>query len=211
MCYNTKQSKKPEQLEKRFKAKFEEPELFSPHNEIQGFTFPKTAIITNKTPDIIHQFQWGLIPEWSKNESIQQYTLNAKIETLTEKPSFKGVINQRCLVLVDGFYEWQWLTKSGSKKQKYLLQKPNKEAFSFAGLYSSWINPLSGEITNSYTIVTTEADELMNIIHNSKKRMPVILSMKTEYDWLNGYATDHFKKINSELEAVSLSAQQNLF
>lgn len=93
-----------------------------------------------------------------------------------EKPSFKDSINKRCLVIVDGFYEWQWLDKVGKSKQKYLITHKQDEPFAFAGLYNDWLNPATGDIRRTYTIVTTEANELMAEIHNNKKRMPVSLT-----------------------------------
>jgi len=90
-------------------------------------------------------------------------------------------------LLADGFYEWQWLDEKGKQKQKYELTLPDNELFAFAGLYSEWVDKSTGEIINSYTILTTEANELMSKIHNTKKRMPVILSADNEKNWLHGH------------------------
>lgn len=129
---------------------------------------------------------WGLIPFWAKDNSIRKNTLNARFETLREKASFRSSLNNRCLVLSDGFYEWQWLDEKGKKKQKYLITRPNEEAFAFAGLYNDWIDKSTGEIVKTYTIITTKANELMANIHNTKKRMPFILSPEIEEAWLMG-------------------------
>ena len=134
----------------------------------------------------------GLIPFWAKDDSIKQYTLNAKIETLNEKPAFKNSVKNRCLVIADGFYEWKWLDEKGRKKQKYLITLPDSDLFAFAGIWSEWQNKSTGEIINSYSIITTEANELMAEIHNSKKRMPVILTKKNEKDWLGGEEINDF-------------------
>ena len=107
---------------------------------MNGFDFPKTPIITNENPEIIELYNWGLIPDWSKSEDIRALTLNAKIETIHEKPSFKNIVNQRCLVLANGFYEWQWRDSKGKNKVKYEIGIENDELFAFAGLYSHWIN-----------------------------------------------------------------------
>jgi len=112
--------------------------------------------------------------------------LNARIETIYEKPSFKDVINNRCLVLADGFYEWQWLDEKGKQKQKYELTLPHNELFAFAGLYSEWTNKTTGEIQNTYTLLTTAANEQMSKIHNTKKRMPILVAADSELAWLNG-------------------------
>jgi len=95
---------------------------------------PKTPVIAHNKPGTIQPFTWGLIPFWLKDNTIQQYTLNAKIETLAEKPPFKNAINNRCLVIADGFYEWQWLDQKGRSKQKYLITLPNNALFAFGGI-----------------------------------------------------------------------------
>ena len=127
-----------------------------------------------------------MIPHWAKDDSIRKNTLNARSETIHEKPSFRQVVNNRCLVLSDGFFEWQWLDEKGKKKQKYEITLPSNELFAFAGLWSEWVDKTTGELINSYAILTTEANETMSRIHNSKKRMPMILSRDNERGWING-------------------------
>ncbi len=185
MCFRTKNSKTYQQLEKRFLAHFVEPEWYTP-GIFNAFEFPKNPVISNENPESIELFTWGLIPHWAKDNSIRKNTLNARIETLDQKPSFKPSLNKRCLVLADGFYEWQWLDPKGKRKQKYLLTLPGEEAFALAGLWSSWRNKLTGEVQNTFTIITTAANELMREIHNHKKRMPVILHREHEKKWLDG-------------------------
>lgn len=185
MCFHSKQSKSAQELQNRFNAKFENEALFQPMI-YNGFNFPKTPVITNKKSDTIQFFNWGLIPIWAKEDSIKKITLNCKIETAHEKPSFRNVINNRCLVLADGFYEWQWLDEKGKQKQKYELTLPDNETFAFAGLYSEWLDKSTGELRNTYTILTTEANELMTKIHNTKKRMPVIVAKDNEQNWVHG-------------------------
>ena len=184
MCFYTRLDKTKENIKRRFKADFEPTPWFQPQETINGFTFPKTPVTANNKPKQIQPFTWGLIPFWSKDENIRQYTLNDKIETLAEKPSFKNSLNNRCLVIADGFYEWQWLDPKGKKKQKYLITLPDNELFAFGGIWSEWTNKATGEIINTYSIVTTRANNLMSQIHNSKKRMPVILNPENESDWL---------------------------
>jgi len=92
MCFHSKQSKDAQAVEKRFKAKIEKVELFQSVEHYNGFSYPKTPVIIDKAQEIIKHFQWGLIPSWSKDCTIQKFTLNAKIETLAEKPSFKNSI-----------------------------------------------------------------------------------------------------------------------
>ena len=184
MCFFSQQTKTAQELENRFKAKFDPNAGYKP-SIYNGFEHPKTPIIANTDIQEISLYQWGLIPIWAKDNSIQKYTLNAKIETITEKPAFKSSTEKRCLVLCDAFYEWQWLDAKGKHKQKYKISLPNDEPFAFAGLWSEWLDKNTGEIIKTYTIITTEANELMSKIHNSKKRMPLILNREDEINWLN--------------------------
>ncbi len=184
MCFFMQQSKKAQDLEHRFKATFKNNSNYKP-GIYNGFQFPLTPVITNQQTTVIECIQWGLIPHWAKDASIQKYTLNARVETIHEKPSFKNITQQRCLIIADAFFEWQWLDPHGKKKQKYKLSLPQNELFCFAGLYSTWMNPTNSEQKNTYTILTTVANNLMATIHNSKKRMPIILAHESEQNWLH--------------------------
>lgn len=213
MCYHSKQTKQSKTLEKRFKASLKDGEsaeaVTSKH--FNGFDFPKTPIITNQDIDTIQLFHWGLIPEWANDHSIRQHTLNARIETLDEKPSFQHHATHRCLVLADGFYEWQWLDSKGKEKQKYALELTNEALFAFAGIWSEWYDTAHNNSVFTYTIVTTEAKGIMREVHNSKLRMPVILSQDQEMDWLEGGALDAYKELNVELRAKTENLQGSLF
>jgi len=202
MCFHCRQSKKAQELINRFNAEIKQRTFFNPQEHINGFTFPVMPVIINNDPNVIDHYNWGLIPNWAKNNDIRRFTLNAKIETLNEKPSFKNIVNQRCLVIVDGFYEWQWLDLKGKNKQKYIITKPNNELFTFGGIWSEWKNPETKLIERSFSIVTTQANELMSKIHNSKKRMPVILNPDNEKSWLYGDSLSNFNLIDEELIAT---------
>jgi putative SOS response-associated peptidase YedK len=203
MCFFTQQSQDATKLNKRFKAKVIEPQLLIPKQRIVGFEFPQTPVISNENSDIIQFYNWGLIPSWAKDNTIRKYTLNAKIETLHQKPSFKDNVSNRCLIIADGFYEWQWLDAKGKNKQQFLINLPNKEAFAFAGIWSNWIDQTTGELVKSYSIVTTEANEFMSKIHNSKKRMPIILTKENEEEWLGGKVMQEFRNVAVDLIAQS--------
>jgi putative SOS response-associated peptidase YedK len=210
MCFHSKQTATSVQLKKRFNAKFEQELSYQPNANINGFTHPFTPVITNQSPEEIQLFQWGLLPTWAKDTTIQNNTLNAKIETISEKPSFRESITKHCIIPLTGFYEWKWLNAGGTKKEKYLITTADNEIFSLAGLWNEWTNPSNGQKINTYTILTMEADELMAEIHNSKKRMPVILTKEGEYEWL--YSTNS-PQINHNLIASNLDApsQMSLF
>lgn len=192
MCFHTEQTKFPKEVESRFKAKIKDLDKFKPTDHFNGFEFPQTPVIIDENPKEILHYNWGLIPAWAKDESIQKVTLNARIETLEEKPSFRDSINKRCLVIANGFYEWQWHDSKGKNKTKYAIGIENHDLYAYAGLYSHWTNKITGEISGTYTIVTTEANPLMADIHNIKKRMPIILKPEDESKWLDHAAVREF-------------------
>jgi putative SOS response-associated peptidase YedK len=125
------------------------------------------------------QLRWGLIPSWAKDPKIGNQCINAKSETVAEKPAFRSAFKKRrCLVIATGFYEWQ---KRGPVKQPMWIGLRGKQPFAFAGLWEHW-QPAEGEPLETCTIITTEPNDLMVPIHN---RMPVILA-PTSYDqWLD--------------------------
>ncbi|MCC6816145.1 MAG: SOS response-associated peptidase [Saprospiraceae bacterium] len=185
MCFHSLLSMTDQQLAKHFRVTLENMSELAPMFHVNAFTFPKTPVITNSKKNVLQKFNWGLIPEWAKDDEIKKFTLNAKVETIEEKPAFRGSIKRRCLIPANGFFEWQWLDPKGKIKRKFLINVKGEEAFAFAGLWSTWVNKETGEIVNSYTILTTEANELMAEIHNSKKRMPVIINHNDYESWLN--------------------------
>jgi len=198
MCFFSGLTLSVSELKSRFGAEPDPEENFEPVEEYNGFTFPKTPVIANDKPGLIQLFNWGLMPSWAKDETFRKNTLNARFETLGEKPSFKPYMQNRCIVLADGFYEWQWLDPKGRKKQKYLITLENNDAFAFAGIWSKWANRDTGEILNTYSIITLPATGLMAEIHNSKLRMPFILKTENERKWLGGKDVTY--------EDISLSA-----
>jgi putative SOS response-associated peptidase YedK len=209
MCFHVQHFSDSQKLQKRFKAKIKPGENFTPKNEVNGFNFPKIPVITNSEPETIQMFNWGLLPSWTGDIDFRKNTLNAKIETINEKPSFKDSVSKRCLVLVDGFYEWQWLDAQGKKKQKYLIQYPDSEPFAMAGLFNIWTNPKTLELFPSFTILTTEANSQMSIVHNSKNRMPMVLSKEEEAYWLTNKEISRTRNI--DLKTIKLSDQFSLF
>ena len=123
-------------------------------------------------------FRWGLIPWWAKDPAIGNRMINARAETLAEKPAFKNLLGKRrCLVLADGFYEWR---KEGKSKVPMRFKLKSGEPFAFAGLWDSWKQP-DGNLLRTYTIVTTEPNDVLRPIHN---RMPAMLSNDDAQKWL---------------------------
>lgn len=124
--------------------------------------------------------RWGLVPSWAKDLTIGQKLINARAETVAEKPSFRAALRaRRCLVVADGFYEWQ---PAGGRKQPWYFQFRDGRVFAFAGLWERWAPPGIDPI-ESCTIVTTEANEVVAPVHG---RMPVILTVENGRRWLAG-------------------------
>jgi putative SOS response-associated peptidase YedK len=124
-------------------------------------------------------FRWGLIPSWAKDMKMSSRMINARSETVAEKPSFRAAFKRRrCLIPADGFYEWQ---RQGSKKQPMYIHARNQELFALAGLWETW-HAADGSVIESCTILTTQPNELIKPIHN---RMPVIIEPPDYSLWLN--------------------------
>ena len=203
MCGIATNTKPKKQIEDRFSVRI--PQLnYAPVMIAKAFANDKLPVITQQQSDIVQLYEWGLIPNWAKDDSIQNNTLNARIETLSEKASFKNILHQRCLIISEGFYEWQHLDATGKQKQKYLIHKTNHELFAFGGLYSIWEDPIRGSIRKTYTIVTTEAQGFMREIHNNKLRMPVVLSAEQEGLWLKAAPFETFRSLCNDLTATAL-------
>ena len=123
--------------------------------------------------------RWGLIPSWAKDPAIGNRMINARAETVAEKPSYRAAFRRRrCLVVADGFYEW---ARGGKPRQPYFIRMRDDRPFAFAGLWESWQGPDEGPV-ESCTLLTTEPNELVEPIHN---RMPVILPEGDYPQWLD--------------------------
>ncbi|MGB3292586.1 MAG: SOS response-associated peptidase [Phormidesmis sp.] len=147
-------------------------------------------------------FQWGLVPSWAKDPSIGNRMINARAETVAEKPSFRAAFKRRrCLIVADGFYEWQ---RTGKQKQPYYIQVED-DLFGFAGLWEHWESG-DGSYLETCTILTTEPNELMARIHN---RMPVIVHPDNYDLWLDPDLQDgrHLQHLLRPYEADAMQLQ----
>lgn len=136
-------------------------------------------------------FKWGLVPSWAKDTSMGARLINARSETVAEKPAFRQAFKQRrCIIPADGFYEWQ---RTDGRKQPFFFHMRDERPFGFAGLWEKWEGE-GGRVVNSCTILTTEANEVLQPVHD---RMPVILHPEDYELWLNGDARqlDHIKEM----------------
>lgn len=155
--------------------------------------------------------RWGLIPAWARDTSISARMINARAETVAEKPAFRAAFrHRRCLVPMSGFYEWK---KHGGRKVPYFIHPLNAEFFAAAGLYETWTGKEGEGSIDSYTIITTEANEMMRTLH---ERMPVILLRRDYEAWLDpgNHDMDRLKAILTpypaeEMRAYPISSRVN--
>jgi len=127
--------------------------------------------------------RWGLVPFWAKDPSIGNRMINARAETVAEKPSYRAAFrHRRCIVLADGFYEWR---RENDAKTPYYISLASGEPFALAGLWENWTDKESGEALQTATLITTEANDFMRSLHH---RMPVILESDRAGEWLAGSA-----------------------
>lgn len=157
------------------------------------------AVITAEQPRRLSFFRWGLIPFWAKDEKIGNKMINARAESIEEKPSYKNAFRQRrCLVPADGFYEW----KNENGKKPYRITMKNQMPFAMAGIWESWKSK-DGKSIYSFSIITTEANELMKPIHD---RMPAILTADLEDIWLNSNNPEEIRAILKPFDPNQMQA-----
>lgn len=201
MCYTAKLDADLRKAQSKFPKRYFKDEPPSPNPSISAFTHPFVAILTNAEPLAFQNFSWGLMPNWSQDLSFRKNTLNAKIESIAEKPSFQAYQTQRCIIPINGFYEWQWLDKTGKKKKKFLLEAQSNEIFVLAGIWNIWKDHNENTLLPCFSVLTTEAQGIMETVHNSKLRMPIAYEIEQGLDWLEGanpnYITD-FKATDLE-------------
>jgi putative SOS response-associated peptidase YedK len=140
----------------------------------------QVAVVYDESPNTLSAAKWGLIPSWSKDPSIGYKMINARSETLLEKPSYRNLVKKRrCLILADSLYEWR--KNDDDSKTPMRIQLKSKEAFAFAGLWDVWKTP-EGEWLKTCTMITGEPNELVAPIHN---RLAIILARDAEREWIN--------------------------
>jgi putative SOS response-associated peptidase YedK len=157
------------------------PQDFQPRHNVAP-TQP-VAVVTNADERKAEWMRWGLIPFWAKDPTIGSRLINARSETVSEKPAFKyAFAKRRCLVLADGFYEWKKGAGSKGRSQPYFFKREDGRPFAFAGLWEFWRSPDGGDV-RTCTIITCEANGLVKPVH---ERMPVMLSGDKMWAWLSG-------------------------
>lgn len=160
------------------------------------------AVITNSEPFKLNYFKWGLIPYWAKDSKTGFSLINVKAETVNEKPAFKSAFrNKRCLVPATAFFEWK---HEGKNKTPFCIFLKKRPLFSMAGVWDSWVSK-NNIIINSFSIITTSANDFMLNIHN---RMPVILSKENEKKWLNNNDPESLSTLLAPINSEVLDAYQ---
>ncbi|RZJ83944.1 MAG: SOS response-associated peptidase [Chryseobacterium sp.] len=191
MCYTATQVTKAYDLQGYYQANLAPsltPEYESQFYKADGFTHPSLLILINQGDGkLVDLFQWGLMPTWKKPladmKKLSNSTLNAKSETARNLPSFKGSIgSKRCIIPVNSFFEYKHVD---GDKLPYLIHPVEQAYFNLAGLYSFYKDPSTNDWHKTFTILTQPANTFMADIHNSAKRMPMMLSNNLIDDWIN--------------------------
>lgn len=185
MCYSNSLTSKNVDLKKKYKKEVPAEIAEEPLFHAIGFTHPSWRVITQSNE--IQVMQWGLIPSWFKQGNpveIANKTLNARSETIHEKPSFRGAFQrQHCIVPSTGFFEYQ---TNGKEKKPFFVFPKSDDLFHMAGIYDVYTDPATGSQSYGFSIVTCAANQLMSEIHNTKQRMPVVLPYEQVDQWLAG-------------------------
>jgi len=201
MCGRFSLALDPEELREVF-GLVETPTLWIPRYNIAP-TQP-VAVITDAARPKLDYMRWGLVPSWAKDISIGQKLINARAETIREKPSFRSAFSRRrCLIPADGFFEWK--KTEGSKKtpaEPYYFRLRGGKPFAFAGLWEIWHSP-EGDELKTCTILTTDANELVGTVH---QRMPILFEVDEAWMWLQPLAADALLALLKPFPAEKMEA-----
>lgn len=184
MGTNYSLNKKPDFLEKRFGAKFKQD--FKKVYHVSAYDNSPMPVIINEEPDKFSFLNWGLVPFWVRDEeqakNIRIKTVNARSDTIFEKPSFRVPIRKRrCLVVMDGYFEWR---EVNGKIYPYYIKMKDNDAFAVAGIWDEWSDRENKKKLRTYSVISIDANPFIERVNNKKKRMPVILPKKNEKKWI---------------------------
>jgi len=187
MCYHTSVKLKAAELVKAVNAPFPRQENYQEFNHANGFAHPNLAVLSVDHGRSINLYNWGLIPFWVKDWSsalkLRNQTLNARSEDVFTKPSFRdSILKRRCVIPVTGFFEWKHV---GKDKVPYYIHPKEHPVFYLAGIFSNWTDPSTRDELITFSILTGAANEMMSDIHNSAKRMPLMLDRGVIDDWIS--------------------------
>ncbi|MPR37199.1 SOS response-associated peptidase [Salmonirosea aquatica] len=202
MCYHTSLNVKQAVLEARYRAQMPEGKRWDPVIHANAYAVPVWPLVTSEQPHTFAMLMWGMIPGWVKTvqdaKKLRTMTINGRYEAMYEKPSFRAAAGAEkgCLIPVSGFFEWH---TQGKKKYPFYIRPNQQEIVSIAGLWDEWADPATGEVHSTYTMLTQPTNALMAKIHNSKKRMPCLLTQEQEREYL--------KKSLQQKEVLELLAE----
>lgn len=203
MCGRFSNNASPDWYQREFKIGKLNPAVFQPRYNIAPAQMID-VVREDEAERVVSQLKWGLVPAWAKEAEIGHRMINARAETITEKPSFREAFKKRrCIVPATGFYEWK--KKGAGAKQPFYFYLRDKEPFGFAGLWEEWVDKQTGELLETCTIITTEANEVLKPVHD---RMPVIVKPE-DYDlWLDPQETktDAVEKLLAPFRADKMTS-----
>lgn len=195
MCYHTSTPSKEKLVEQlpEYAINYD----VEPYYHVSGFTRPFLPVSINTNYRTVESAQWKLLPFWVKTEEeAKKYanTCNAESESIFEKASYKNYIKKyRGLLWVDGFYE-PHKVKGKKETENYYIYQPEKRIFSIGIVVAPWTNQETGEVINTFSVLTTKANELLEEIHNEKKRMPLIIPPDQRDAWFDAKEVNEIKK-----------------
>jgi putative SOS response-associated peptidase YedK len=201
MCYDTSIPEQKDLISqfKKKKVKYVRDQYY----HVSGFVRPFLPVTLNNNIDVIDEARWKLIPFWVKTEeAAKKYanTLNAESETVFEKASYKPyILKNRGLLYVNGFYE-PHVVPGLKATENYYIYKPNKEIFTLGIVYAPFTDQETGETYNSFSILTTKANPLLEEVHNAKKRMPFVVPEYNREAWLNSTSKEEIQSLMKPYE-----------
>lgn len=202
MCGRFTNSAKAQDVEREFKVGRVNLKVFAPRYNIAPSQMIAAVLETQGTR-AVEELRWGLVPAWAKDDAIGDKLINARAETLAEKPSFKNAFRaRRCIIPASGFYEWQ---KGKSGSQPFYFYLKDRDVFGFAGLWEEWTDKETGEVVETCTIITTAANDVLKPVHH---RMPVILKAADYDQWLDEKEknTDRLQPLLAPYPAAEMAA-----
>jgi len=187
MCYHTSVQITAKDLVKIFNAPFPKEENYKVLYHANGFAHPDMAVLSHEQERSLNIYSWGLIPLWAKDWNhalkVRNHTLNARLEEVFKKPSYRAaILSRRCVIPVTGIFEWKHV---GKERTPYYIHPKEHPVFYLAGIYAHWTDPSTRDQITTFSIITRAANEMMRDTNNSPKRMPLMLDREVIDDWIS--------------------------
>jgi len=210
MCFTVSIYAKTHSIETAVGATFDDDALYTPYVHVSGFVHPHLPVVANNAPTSLRFMSWGIVPAWARSaqaaDEIRSKTLNARVETMFEKPSYRrAAAHHRGLLPIQGFIEWH---QQGTVKIPYYVRHRYDKVFTLACLCEEWVDTDTGEIVPTFSIVTTPANGLMSWLHNGKMRMPLVVEPQDRINWLHNTSRADVQRLQCPLPDGVLQAHQ---